>query len=64
VQRHTFHDQQDDIVRRVEAGFLRTARRSAGAAAWDGTVLEGAALKFEEAIAYALQDTATQVPAD
>ena len=56
AQSHTFDNQQDDIVRRVEAGFLNAARASAGADAWDRSVLEGAALSFEDAIAYALED--------
>ena len=56
AQSHTFDHQQDDIVRRVEAAFLHAARASAGADAWDRSVLAGAAMGFEDAIAYALED--------
>jgi len=56
AQSHTFDNQQEDVVRRVEARFLDAARASAGADAWDRAAREGAALSFEDAIAYALEE--------
>jgi predicted ATPase len=40
----------------VEASFIQPARTRHGAAAWDAAAREGAALSFDEAIAYALED--------
>jgi predicted ATPase len=46
--------QQDVIEARLEAAFFDEARQHCGRKAWDAAVREGAALSFEEAIAYAL----------
>ena len=49
---HSYGQQQDAILGRLEREFLTTAReRHPG---WDVDVAHGAALSFDEAIAYAL----------
>jgi predicted ATPase/DNA-binding SARP family transcriptional activator len=54
---------QDEILARVEATFLRPARERLGAAEWDAAVRQGAALDYQDAIAYALEETPVPVDA-
>jgi hypothetical protein len=54
------HDQTDpDIRARLAASFFDPARTRERADAWDADVREGAALSFDEAIAYALHPPAS-----
>ena len=51
------NDQQQDVIEaRLDAAFFQAARTRCGADAWDAAVREGAALSFENAIAYALEE--------
>jgi len=53
---HRYGEPQDPVDARLDATILKPARTRCGAAAWDATLREGAALSFEEAIAYALDE--------
>jgi len=60
---HRYDEPQDAIDARLHAGFFEPARTRRGADAWDAGVRDGAALGFEAAIAYALDDSGTDVAA-
>lgn len=47
---------QDAVDARLHATFSKPARARFGADAWDAAVREGAALSFDDAIAYALDE--------
>ena len=53
---HRYGEPQDAVDGRLDATFLEPARARCGADAWDAAVREGAALSFEDAIAYALDE--------
>jgi len=53
---HHYDEPEDPVNVRLEATFLEPARARYGADAWDAGVREGAALSFEDAIAYALDE--------
>jgi hypothetical protein len=53
---HSYGAQQHEIKARLDAAFLDPARERQGTDAWDTAVHAGAALSFEDAIAYALED--------
>jgi predicted ATPase/class 3 adenylate cyclase len=46
----------DPVHARLDAAFFKDARSRYGADAWDTTAHDGAALSFEDAIAYALEE--------
>jgi predicted ATPase/class 3 adenylate cyclase len=58
----TFHYGQRyaDVEDRLDAAFLEPARARCGVDAWNAAADEGAALSFEHAIAYALQEPSAQ----
>jgi predicted ATPase/class 3 adenylate cyclase len=53
---HRYGQAEDAVDARLEATFLAPARARCGADAWHDTAREGAALSFEDAIAYALEE--------
>jgi hypothetical protein len=53
---HSYGARQDEIKARLDATFLDPARRRHETSAWDAALREGAALSFEDAIAYALDE--------
>ena len=53
---HRYGEPEDPVDVRLDATFLEPARVRWGADAWDAAVREGAALSFEDAIAYALDE--------
>jgi len=53
---HAYGSQQHDLKARLDAAFLDPARMRHGTSAWDAAVRDGAALSFEDAIAYALDE--------
>jgi hypothetical protein len=57
---HRYDKPYDAADTRLEATFLQPARKRHGAMAWDAAVREGAALSFEDAIAYALDEPRPQ----
>jgi hypothetical protein len=52
---HRYGDHQDAVDARLRAAFSEPARARIGADAWDAAVHAGAALDFQDAIAYALE---------
>jgi tetratricopeptide (TPR) repeat protein len=57
---HRYGEPQDAVDARLGATFFEPARTRCGADAWDAAVREGAALSFEDAIAYALDEPRPQ----
>ena len=57
---HLYSKPQDMVDARLDATFFEPARTRRGADAWDAAFREGAALNFEEAIAYALDEQPPQ----
>jgi tetratricopeptide (TPR) repeat protein len=53
---HRYGQPEDAVDARLEATFFTPARARCGAHAWHDTAREGAALSFEDAIAYALEE--------
>jgi predicted ATPase/DNA-binding SARP family transcriptional activator len=53
---HRYGETQDSVDARLDATFLEPARARFSADAWDTALREGAALSFEDAIAYALDE--------
>ena len=53
---HRYDEPHDPVDARLDATFLEPARARCGADAWDAALREGAALSFEDAIAYALDE--------
>jgi hypothetical protein len=51
---HAHGERQEEITARLEAAFFHGARSRYGVESWDAAVCEGAAMSFEDAIAYAL----------
>jgi predicted ATPase len=58
---HRYGEPENAIDARLRATFFEPARTRRGADAWDAGVREGAALSFDAAIAYALDDSDTDV---
>jgi predicted ATPase/DNA-binding SARP family transcriptional activator len=48
---------EDPVAARLDAAFLEAARTRHGADAWDAAARQGATMSFEDAIAYALEET-------
>ncbi|HEY4278971.1 MAG TPA: BTAD domain-containing putative transcriptional regulator [Conexibacter sp.] len=53
---HRYADPPDPVDARLLAGFFEPARARQGARAWDADIRGGAALNFNDAIAYALEE--------
>jgi hypothetical protein len=53
---HRYGQPEDAVDARLEATFFTPARARCTADAWHATAREGAALSFEDAIAYALEE--------
>jgi hypothetical protein len=53
---HRYGEPEDAVDERLHATYFTPARSRHGPDAWDAAVREGAALSFEDAIAYALED--------
>jgi len=53
---HRYGEPEDRVDERLRTSFFEPARARRGADAWDRAVGEGAALGFEDAIAYALDE--------
>jgi predicted ATPase len=53
---HRYGQPEDALDARLEATFFAPARARCGADAWHATAREGAALSFDDAIAYALDE--------
>ena len=53
---HRYGEPEDRVTERLDTIYFEPARARQGADAWDSAVAEGAALGFEEAIAYALDE--------
>lgn len=51
---HAYGEQQEVIENRLDAAFFRVARGRYGGETWDAATREGAALSFDDAVAYAL----------
>jgi hypothetical protein len=56
---HRYDNRQDPVEARLETGFFEPTRRRYGSDAWNAAAREGRALRFEEAIAYALEEAPT-----
>ena len=56
---HRYGQPEDALDARLDATFFAPARARCGADAWHDTAREGAALSFEDAIAYALEEPRT-----
>ena len=54
---HRYGEPEDRVNARLHTSYFEPARTRHGADAWDNAVAEGAALSFEDAIAYALEET-------
>jgi predicted ATPase/class 3 adenylate cyclase len=54
---HRFGQPEDPVHARLDATFFDPARTRHGADAWDAAAREGATLSFEDAIAYALEES-------
>jgi hypothetical protein len=52
---HRYAAPDDRVHARLHAAFFEDARTRYGADAWDATARDGAALSFEDAVAYALE---------
>jgi ATP/maltotriose-dependent transcriptional regulator MalT len=61
---HRYGQPQDPVDARLYTTFFDAARERLGADVWDARVREGAALSFEDAIAYGLQDSDAQLPVE
>jgi hypothetical protein len=57
--RQRYGEPEDRVTARLHTIYFEPARARLGADAWDNAAAEGAALGFEEAIAYALEETPT-----
>jgi hypothetical protein len=55
---HRYGEGADAVDARLESAFLAPARARLGEGAWEAIAAEGAALGFEDAIAYALDESA------
>jgi hypothetical protein len=53
---HRYGEPRDAVDVRLDATFFEPARMRCGADTWDASLREGAALSFEDAIAYALDE--------
>jgi hypothetical protein len=53
---HRYGQPEDRVTARLHTSFFEPARTRHGVDAWDQAIAEGAALGFEEAIAYALDE--------
>jgi hypothetical protein len=53
---HAYGEPENPDEARVDATIIQPGRARAGADAWDAAAREGAALSFEDAIDYALQE--------
>jgi hypothetical protein len=53
---HRYGEPEDRVTERLHTIYFEPARERHGADAWDNAVAEGAALGFEEAITYALEE--------
>jgi predicted ATPase/DNA-binding SARP family transcriptional activator len=53
---HRYGETNDRIDARLHASFFEPARTRHGVEAWDAVAFEGAALSFEDALAYALEE--------
>jgi predicted ATPase/DNA-binding SARP family transcriptional activator len=60
---HRYGEHQDAVDARLQATFAEPARARYGADAWDAALQAGTALDFQDAIAYALDETGRQQPA-
>jgi predicted ATPase/DNA-binding SARP family transcriptional activator len=54
---HRYGQPTDPVDARLDAAFFDAARARHGADTWDAAVRDGTALSFEDAIAYALEET-------
>ena len=54
---HRYGEPEDRVHARLRTIFFEPARTRYGAEAWDNAAAEGAPLNFEQAIAYALEET-------
>ena len=56
---HRYGEPHDALHARLETAFFETARTRHGVEAWDAATCDGAALSFQDAIAYALEERRT-----
>jgi hypothetical protein len=61
AEAHQYGIQQDDVAEDLHDAFFRDARVRYGSDRWQRTVQEGAALSFDSAIAYALDEPPAHV---
>ena len=54
---HRYDTPEDPVEARLDETFFEPARRRCGTDAWNGAAREGSALTFEDAIAYALEES-------
>jgi hypothetical protein len=59
---HRYGQPHDPVDARLRTTFFEPARDRCGADAWDAGVRDGAALDFDDAIAYALEEADSQMP--
>jgi predicted ATPase/class 3 adenylate cyclase len=56
---HRYGEPHDAVHARLETAFFKTARTRHGVEAWDAAACDGAALSFQDAIAYGLEERRT-----
>jgi hypothetical protein len=54
---HRYDRPEDPVKARLDETFFEPARARCGTDAWDAAAREGSALRFEDAIAYALEES-------
>jgi predicted ATPase/DNA-binding SARP family transcriptional activator len=59
---HRYGQPEDPVDARLRANFIEPARTRCRDDEWDAAVREGAALSFQDAIAYALEEPRTRTP--
>jgi predicted ATPase len=59
---HRYEQARDPVAARLDETFFDAARARSGAGAWDASVRHGRTLDFEDAIAYALDETSYVAP--
>ena len=54
---HRYDNPQDPVQARLDEEYFEPARTCCGVDTWDAAVRDGSALSFDDAIAYALEET-------
>ena len=60
---HRYDQPEDPVAGRLDETFFKPARTRCGTRAWDAAVREASTLSFDDALAYALEESRAQIPA-